>query len=311
MKKGVGFAHGTFGELVQGALRGKNNQFLVTLPIATFSKAEFTLDETTSEITVCPQKKYKALDLVKKLLDHFDLHAGGKLTIESDLVEGKGLASSSADLVATARAVELALDRLVPVDLIMALLRTIEPTDGVMYSDFVSFFHRRINLCRRLGYPSRLKLIAIDEGGHINTVEYNHRNHLFSDAEYEEYASLLVRASSAISNNDLELLGRVATRSAVMNQKRNPKLHLKEVIAIGKDTGALGVVVTHSGPCIALMYPYNPAEYQRQYDRAEARLHNLGGAVFSVESLSADCARSKLEKRAFPPNYQDEMIVSP
>jgi hypothetical protein len=51
VKKGVGFAHGTFGELLQGALRGENNHFLVTLPITRFTKVVFTLDEALDAIS--------------------------------------------------------------------------------------------------------------------------------------------------------------------------------------------------------------------------------------------------------------------
>ncbi len=285
-QEGIGVANGTFGELLQGALPGDNNHFLVTLPIQKFSRAVFTPDIASKRITVTPTNKSKSLDLVQKLIDHYELRIGGHLSIESELPEGKGLASSSADLVATARALESTMGSVIPTDLILALLRTIEPSDGVMYPEFVTFFHRKVELGRRLGFPVRLKVLAIDEGGQIDTIEYNQRNHPFTDEECAEYADLLQMIETAIRCNDLGLLGRIATRSAILNQKRNPKRHLDLMLEISKATHALGVVVTHSGPCIGLIFPHEPAG-QQQIEQAKTLLANLSDQVFMVESLEA------------------------
>jgi len=285
LQAGVGVANGTFGELLQGALQGDNNHFLVTLPIQKFSRAVFMPDGAATRITVTPANKSKSLALVQKLVDYYALGIGGHLLIESELPEGKGLASSSADLVAAARALEAALGKAIPTDLILALLRTIEPTDGVMYREFVTFFHRKVELGRQLGFPSPLKVVAIDEGGQIDTIEYNQRNHPFTAEECAEYAELLQTIEIAIQCNNLRLLGRVATRSAILNQKRNPKRHLDQMLAISQATNALGVVVTHSGPCIGLLFPDAPA-YQKQIEQAKTLLANLNDQVFVIESLA-------------------------
>lgn len=286
LKEGIGVANGTFGELLQGALSGDNNHFLVTLPIQKFSKAVFTPNNAATRITVTPANKSKSLALVQKLVDHYKLRIGGHLLIESELPEGKGLASSSADLVAAARALESAMGCAIPTELILALLRTIEPTDGVMYQEFVTFFHRKVELGRQLGFPSPLKVVAIDEGGQIDTIEYNRRHHPFTDEECAEYADLLQTIEIAIQCNDLVLLGRVATKSAILNQKRNPKRHLDQLLEISKATQALGVVVTHSGPCIGLIFPDAPA-YQTQIEQARMLLAKLPGMVFIIDSLAA------------------------
>jgi len=284
LQEGIGVANGTFGELLQGALQGDNNHFLVTLPIQKFSRAVFTPNGATKRITVTPSNKSKSLALIQKLVEHYGLSIGGHLLIESELAEGKGLASSSADLVATARALESTMGCVIPTELILAILRTIEPSDGVMYPEFVTFFHRKVELGRRLGFPSRLKVLAIDEGGQIDTIEYNRRHHPFTEEECAEYAELLQTIEIAIHCNNLGLLGRVTTRSAILNQKRNPKRHLDQMLEISKATNALGVVVTHSGPCIGLLFPHAP-EHTKQIERAKTLLAKLANQVFVVESL--------------------------
>ncbi|MFN7929530.1 MAG: kinase [Blastocatellia bacterium] len=281
---GIGVANGTFGELLQGALRNDDDHFLVTLPIQKFSTARFTPDASTLRLTVTPTHKTKSLKLLQKLLQHYDCALGGQLMIESELPEGKGLASSSADLVATVRALEATLGHAIPTDLVLATLRTIEPTDGVMYHEFVTFFHRKVELGRRLGFPSRLKVVALDAGGQVDTIEYNQHHSRFTDEECKEYAALLANLESAIRANDLSRLGRITTRSAILNQKRNPNRYLERALTIRQQTQALGVVVAHSGPCLGLLFPHEPA-WERQIARAKTLLAELTDQVFIVESL--------------------------
>ncbi len=286
LRSGTGVANGTFGELLQGSLETDDRHFMVTMPVNRFSRAVFTPDGNTNEVTVAPAHKYKSRELIQELLDQYGSKTGGHLYITSELPEGKGMASSSADLVAVARAFEVSLGCTIPTETLLALLRSIEPSDGVMYPEFVTFFHRRVELRRTLGAPSRLKIVALDEGGRMDTIEYNRRNGHFTNKECSEYIQLLDAIEAAVLTNDLALLGRVATRSAILNQRRNPKLHLEEVIEIGRDNDALGVVVAHSGPCLGMLFP-DEAAFEERTERARARLINLGGNVFVVESLEA------------------------
>lgn len=285
LKAGVGVANGTFGELLQGALQNDDDHFLVTLPIQKFSTARFAPDASTTRISVTPARKTKSLRLLQKLLHHYGCALGGHLTIESELPEGKGMASSSADLVATVRALEATLGHVIPTEIVLATLRTIEPTDGVMYHEFVTFFHRKVELGRRLGFPPRLKVVAIDAGGQVDTIEYNKRNYRFTDEECTEYAALLSGLESAIDANDLERLGSITTRSAILNQKRNPNRYLDRVLAIRQETQALGIVAAHSGPCLGLLFPHETA-CEAQIGRAKSLLAELTDQVFVVESLA-------------------------
>ncbi len=286
---GIGVAHGSFGELLQGALANEDAHFLVTLPIQNFSRVTLIPDPSVERFTVTPVHKLKSLALVRLLADHFGVSCGGHLHIESELPEGKGMSSSSADLVAAARAFEAATGCVVPSELMHALLRSIEPTDGVMYSEFVSFFHRRVELRRRLGSPDRLAVVAIDEGGKVDTIEYNRRNRGFCDAECAEYAELLPAIETAILQNDLEEVGRISTRSAILNQKRNPKRDLDSLVEIGQRTRALGVAVAHSGSVLGLLFP-DEAGCGDRIEDARAQMSKLRENVFVVHSLTSPMA---------------------
>ena len=92
---GFGVANGTFGELLQGALSGAENHFLVTLPINRFSKAWFSASPSDCSLQVISGRKRKSHTLAQGLLRHHGAREVGVLRIESELPEGKGLASSS------------------------------------------------------------------------------------------------------------------------------------------------------------------------------------------------------------------------
>src|SRR5207253_10041550 len=69
-QEGIGFANGTFGELLQGALENSGNHFLVTLPIQKFSRVAFTPNLSSNHITVTPSHKSKSREFVQKIIEY-------------------------------------------------------------------------------------------------------------------------------------------------------------------------------------------------------------------------------------------------
>ncbi|MCB9762419.1 MAG: kinase [Alphaproteobacteria bacterium] len=249
---------------------------MITLPIDRRSTATFTQRPSDRALIVHPARKTKALRLARRVLHHLGAPELGTLTIETSLPEGKGLASSSADLVATARAISAALNRPLPLEVLCGFLRELEPTDGVMVPEFVAFLHRKVQLLQRLGLPPRpLRVLAVDEGGEIDTIAYNLRCPDYTAAERAVYQGLLADAVDAFGAGDLDAIGRIATRSATLNQRRNPRRHLATMLRLREDVGALGVAVTHSGPCVGLLFDSAP-RHDRAFERAWEVMAGLG-----------------------------------
>jgi L-threonine kinase len=249
---GSATAFGTFGELLQGRLPD-GDDFLVTLPIARWSRAAFRLEPHAASVRVRPADKLKSRHLAEMMLDRYHVRGGGLLLLDSELPEGKGMASSSADLVATARAVARALGREAAPNEVESLLRGIEPTDGVMHDGVVAFHHREVSLRAHLGHLPPMTVVGIDEGGEVSTTEFNRRPKQFTERDRRTYESLLTALTEAIRGGDAGTIGEVATRSALMNQRLCPKRTLPEMIAVCGEVGGLGLVAAHSGTALGIL----------------------------------------------------------
>ncbi|AHE32002.1 hypothetical protein X888_2254 [Burkholderia pseudomallei MSHR4377] len=250
----TGNAPATFGELVQGREPISGNDFLVTFPITLTTTARFCRFRHSDRLYVFPASKKKSLKAAQLFFEKFGIRTGGILQICSAVSEGKGLASSSADIVATLRALAAHFDIELAVADMCAIIREIEPTDGVMFDESVAFFHRKVELGKVMGRLPKICILAIDEGGIIDTVAYNRHRFDFSDEETSQYAALLAVVDAAISSRDVREIGRAATLSTQLHQKRNPKRSLRQLEALMADVGADGIVNCHSGTFIGLCF---------------------------------------------------------
>lgn len=284
------FCRGSFGEILQGSLpNGK--EFLVTLPINLYSKALFVNDRRAGpksglndkdgiEIKI-KKSNFLQTDLDQELLTnvskakkmstlilkYFNLPIQGQLFLESNIPVGKGMASSTADLVATARAIATCFNLFIPARLLESFLREIEPSDGLIYDDqSVIYFHRKIELLARIGKVSPLVIVFLDEGGSVDTVQFNNSKDTFQYTGKEKvtYKRMLRHLQMAFANNDLRKLGEVATESACLNQKYCKKRYLQPLMNISKVNECLGVITTHSGTCTGILLSKQDSAYENK-----------------------------------------------
>lgn len=263
------------------------SHFLVTLPIDLHSRARFTVSAEVRDLSVWPESSWKTLDGVTALLRRYGLPLRGRLRLESDIPHGKGLASSTADLIAACRAVarcyRLPLE---PADL-ETTLRAIEPSDGLMYEGIVAYRHREGRLLARLGPAPALTLVAIDEGGEIQTLAHNARTLDYSESEREAYAELLTQLRHALNCDDVASLGAVATRSAQLNQRVLPKRWFDAMRTIAHEVQAAGVVAAHSGTYLGILIDALGPNHDAQVRRASAMIAGLGLTPMVFRSIEA------------------------
>lgn len=283
---GVGRCFGTFGELIQGALPSdarsgaheSGGEFMVTLPVSRWSVAAFRPDRGET-VRVRPHDKAKSRAVAVRLLARRGLPRGGALSLRSGLPVGTGMASSSADMVAAARAIGDAHGFTPQPAELEELIRGIEPTDGVMYDECVAFDHRSVRLYARLGPLPPLTVVGLDEGGTVDTIQFNQLPKHYTVHDRDEYAALLAAARTAIRSGDAETLGRLATRSAVMNQRLRPKRLLHDTLAISRRTGALGIVAAHSGTKLGVLLADADPDYQLKLGHVLEACHAIRGQI--------------------------------
>jgi len=269
---GVGSATGKFGELLQGKLPGENTHFLITLPITNISIAKFQYGDINTGSKITPHDKVKSALLAQKIMSYFKLSSDWNLSIYSQIPVGKGLGSSTADLVACSRAITHATRKHLPTQILLNLLKEIEPSDGIMYDGIVCFYHRLVALHSKLGYLPNIMIVGVDEGGILDTVKFNQELNAYTSKEQSAYAILLNEMVNGINSRNLKKVGDVSTKSAILHQQRNPKKNLESFIQICEAVGALGIIVAHSGSYIGIMMDQTHPEYIDQLASAEKKL---------------------------------------
>lgn len=256
--RATGQCFGTFGELLQGVLPN-NRHFLVTLPVDLETIVDF---EVNSDIRVSASiaSRTKACRAVDTYLSRNNLPSGGQLKFKSVFPVGRGLASSSSDMVAAIRAAARAHLRDVSPFEIESILRNIEPTDGVMYDGIVSFYHREVKLDERLGDAPPLSIVGACRPGECDTIKFNQASHKVSNQLRAEYWELLKGMKAALQNNDLKAIGAISTRSCELSQAFNPMPHMDTMRSLMAETDALGLIAAHSGTYLGLLYDTNDRE---------------------------------------------------
>jgi L-threonine kinase len=256
---GTGECHGSFGEILQGALPG-SKKFLVNLKIKNASRVTVRLascrysEEKEQDFACAYARLPKSHKIVRNILSDLGRHDDFALEVERDIPVGKGLSSSTADMVASIHGLETALSVAMKPDYISRSLVEIEPSDPLHYSGTAAFHHTTGELIFQSDYIPPLRVLGIDLGGVVDTVEFNDRTIEWSDAELQRYAALLDEVEQALSAGDVPWLARIATISAELWQKISPKEAFDRALALVRETGGLGLINTHSGSVIGLMY---------------------------------------------------------
>ena len=212
---------GSCGELVQGFFRGA--PILITCPIE-----KFTTVTISDEFNGVAGLGEKSLAMLRKL--HLPKNLGVRLTTE--LPRGKGMASSSADLAALAKAADFDLSA----EKISEMASSIEPTDGTFFSGVVAMNPVTGKLIKNIRVAEKYAVAIFDYGGEIDTLKFNRRSNF--------------QISSLDENLNLEMV----EKSALANQEILYKPNLREIISFAKKIGAVTVNVAHSGTVIGIFF---------------------------------------------------------
>lgn len=248
-------APGTCGELIQGWYAHWEQPVLVSCPIARYSRVTVRLE--LAPVINVPNGYFKARQAARLLLDTLgrpDL--GATVQIDSQLLPGRGMASSTADVVGVLFGLSAALDQPISPEQAACLACQVEPSDSLMFPGLAMLAYRYSGTSRRLGPAPQLPLLMLDPGYMVDTSAYNARLDLSAIhglASTTEAALDLLH--QGLVTGDARAIGAAATLSATHYQKiaYNPLVDSAQSWA--NSTGAVGLVRAHSGSLVGLLYP--------------------------------------------------------
>ena len=126
----------------------------------------------------------------------------------------------------------------------------IEPTDGIFYPGIVRMNYMTGELLQSYGNAPKMIIAMFDTGGTINTIEFHSEYHGHENSPQE----LLDAIDELDRDFSAQQIGKVATLSALANQRLVYKPQLEEIIEYAQSLGALGVNVAHSGTMMGVLF---------------------------------------------------------
>ena len=238
------------GELVEGVLEG--TPFLVTAPISMYAVA--TVSDRFTGVHGLGAKAQEAMRLTLAHIGQKTLPFG--IRLESEIPQGKGMASSSADIAAVSCATARAFGRESTGREIMDIAIAIEPSDGIAFSGLAHVSHTTGELFGQYANVPLFPISIFDVGGEVDTIAYyqSKGNSGNQDEIYRDLLAKVTHAFYAAERQKEEMLGQVATASARLNQAHLEKPQLEEFIRAAQDQGALGILVAHSGTVVGALW---------------------------------------------------------
>ena len=251
---------GSCGELIQGWILGSEK--LVSCPIDWYSTVE-----------VCdgiPRADERPLTraMVEALLAHFGfpqaLSPTLRIEVDSTLPIAKGMASSTADIAATAVAAAHHLGHSLDETTLAALCVALEPTDSTLFRQLTLFDHHRAGTQIACAPAPHFDLLVLESPVLLRTADY-HR--LPREAALKAHAGELQQAWEKVQNaciqQDASLLGEAATLSAIASQALLPKPGFAALMTLVESCDLYGLNVAHSGSVVGLML--DPRRHDVEY----------------------------------------------
>ncbi|MBI3604493.1 MAG: GHMP kinase [Nitrospirae bacterium] len=244
---------GSCGELAQGMIDGE--RFHISCPVNLYTWGGIG---RWRGVPYSPGKK------VREMLHRTGIKNKpcGELPISlySELPVGKGMASSTADLVAALALIQVLTKSSFETADQIKFLTAIEPTDGVMFQGISLFDHCRGAFQKSLGEPPPLDILALEFEEKVDTIAFNER---MKKKAARSQSGRILKAFQLIEEGIKEgstlKIGAGATISALSHQNILRKPDLEKVLKLTLELGGVGVNVAHSGTVIGMLF--NPGTY--------------------------------------------------
>lgn len=269
---GYGRSRGTCGELVQGFLKN-GTPFHVTCPIDRYSEVQVRL--TPSEKPVFTGFSAAATKMRRACEQTLEFMGSGPVEVRfehrSDLEPGKGMGSSTADIVAMARAVADAFRRGIGSEDLATIAASIERSDGAMYEGVNAVDHVTGQCLKSFGWHPRYTILMCTPPSSFETSRADLAAERRCKPDLDDLLSLLERASK---ERDSRLFSEACSESARLNQHFRPNPIFSILEPHLATLGAEGACLAHTGTLVGLLFagPEAGAKAQAAAEMASALL---------------------------------------
>jgi uncharacterized protein involved in propanediol utilization len=257
---GVGSCLGTLGELFQGPIRwdGELEIAIASLPFSGRSRCRYELGATQGASDGLEGRPKTARAVALLLAQHGLRLPSGRFRFSSDLEVGKGMASSTADIVAAVRCVGTVVGRRFRAREIMDVLRPVERSDSVFLREGALYLSERhevvVRFGRTLGYTAAylVEPAAVDTEAMRECLLEHYRRSL------PAYRAALESFISGAVQRDPYRVAAAATESARLSQRCLPKRCFVAMRSAMQALGADGLFVAHTGSVVGYLYVRPP-----------------------------------------------------
>lgn len=261
------------GEIIQGWILG--GEKLVSCPVDWYSSVEVTYGKPR------PDERPLVRHMVNQLLAHWQLPGTLTNTLHIDcrstIPVAKGMASSTADIAATAVATARHLEHPLDEHTLAQLCVALEPTDSTIFSCPTLFDHNSAATQIRCGVLPECAVLLLESPLTLTTADYHRlprQQTLLENAPMLEKAWHLLQ--QACATNDAARLGEAATLSAIASQRLLPKPAFPALLSLVEQCGLYGLNVAHSGSVVGLLLDerrHDVEKVRRELERTELRAH--------------------------------------
>ncbi|OLR92736.1 hypothetical protein BJP25_20835 [Actinokineospora bangkokensis] len=270
-----GVCNGTLGELFQGPVRhrGQPGIGLVSFPVDRYAFAHFSPDGSAAGDPLPDQAKSAAA--VRLFCEHYGVVLPpGRWSRHTELDVGVGMASSTADIVATLRCLFALFGLPWDTGVVRAVLHGIERADSVFLDEFALYLSDRHEVVAPLGDGIGFHTCYVVEPGAVDTTAVTPLLLEHYRRRVEPYRRCLDGMLAAFRRDDPVGVARAASTSAALSQEVLPKASYDAVMGHRREFGADGVFVAHTGRVIGYLFARRLG--RRRMDELSAFFHGLG-----------------------------------
>ena len=270
-------AFGHHGEFIQGVFSNNKNEksyALISMPCS-YYKTEAILTEYES------LKKFKLKPNILKLLNYFkmnfEIENNFSLEIISEIPIGKGLGSSTADLVAAINVINLHFQlNLNAFDIIKICVEIEKASDPLLVSTPCLFAQQIGEVIKYYDMADiKLNIVGIQSKSFCKVETKNYLIRNYEKEDLKIFSEIESKIDAGFRTGDSKLIAEACVSSAQLNQKFIQLKDLEVINSVAQNHKALGYQISHSGTCIGIIYDAKLSE-RSNIDSLKKELNAMG-----------------------------------